>query len=388
VLGDSFDESLPPLFLPYKLRSLELENRVVVSPMSMYSSVDGMPDDWHLVHYGGLAKGGAGLIYTEMTDISSEARITPGCAGIWNEQQEASWKRIVDFVHAHTSAKFAMQLGHAGAKGATKEPWNWHPDRLDDPLNDEDSWPLVSAGAIPYDSFSQVPAEITREQMDEITQQFVEATRRTNNAGFDLLELHAAHGYLISSFITPVMNNRSDEYGGSLENRLRYPLEVFTAMRETWPQHKPMSVRISAHDWMGDSGNTDEDAVAIARAFTAAGADIIDVSSGQVSHQSKPQPGRMFQTPLSDRIRNEANIATMAVGNIFELDHVNSIIAAGRADLVCLARPHLADPNWTLRAAAEMGHNGLGVNAPHQYFMGYRQLQINLQRAAEMAAEK
>lgn len=232
----------------------------------------------------------------------------------------------------------------------------------------------------------QVPAEITRAQMDEVRDQFVEATRRADRAGFDLVELHAAHGYLISAFITPLLNQRQDEYGGSLENRLRYPLEVFSAMRAVWPDNKPMSVRISAHDWMEDAGNTEEDALAIAQAFIAAGADIIDVSSGQTSHQAKPQPGRMFQTPLSDRIRNEGGIATMAVGNIYEVDHVNSIIAAGRADLVCLARPHLADPNWTLRAAAEMGHTGVGVAEQRQYFMGYRQLHINLQRAAEMAA--
>jgi anthraniloyl-CoA monooxygenase len=386
VLGDSFDEAVPPMFLPYQLRDMTLINRVVVSPMSMYSAQDGLPDDWHLVHYGELAKGGAGLVYTEMTDISPEARITPGCTGLWNDEQEAAWRRITDFVHGHTQAKFALQLGHAGPKGATKEPWNWDPAILDEPLPKGEDWPLVSASAIPFDAHMQVPAEITRAQMDEVRDQFVEATRRADRAGFDLVELHAAHGYLISAFITPLLNQREDEYGGSLDNRLRYPLEVFSAMRAVWPDNKPMSVRISAHDWMEDAGNTEEDALAIAQAFIAAGADIIDVSSGQTSHQAKPQPGRMFQTPLSDRIRNEGGIATMAVGNIYEVDHVNSIIAAGRADLVCLARPHLADPNWTLRAAAEMGHTGVGVAEQRQYFMGYRQLHINLQRAAEMAA--
>jgi len=388
VLGDDFNEAIPPMFLPFKLRDMSIINRVVVSPMSMYSAKDGMPDDWHLVHYGELAKGGAGLVYTEMTDVSEAARITPGCTGIWNDEQTSAWKRIVDFVHAHTESKFVMQLGHAGAKGSTKEPWNWHPDRLDDPLDEKDSWPLVSASALAYDSYNQVPAEITQAQMGEVKQQFVDCTLRAEEAGFDMVELHAAHGYLISSFITPIMNKRTDEYGGSLENRLRYPLEVFKAMRAVWPENKPMSVRISAHDWMGDEGITEKDALKMAKAFTDAGADIIDVSSGQTSHDAVPQPGRMFQTPLSNQIRNTDKIATMAVGNIYEVDHVNSIIAAGRADLVCLARPHLADPNWTMRAAAELGYTGQGVSEQKQYFMGYRQLHINLQRAAEMALLK
>ena len=380
VLGDAWEESVPPLFLPYQLRDMSLINRVVVSPMSMYSAVDGVPDDWHLVHYGSLAKGGAGLIYTEMTDVCADGRITPGCAGMWNDEQENAWRRIVDFVHTHTDAKFALQLAHAGPKGSTKPPWDWVNGRLDDPLDESEGWPLVAPSAIPFDSYSPVPSALTREQMDEVVQQFVDATRRGERAGFDMLEFHAGHGYLISAFITPVMNKRSDEYGGSLENRLRFPLEVFRAMREVWPQEKPMSVRISAVDWMGDEGNTEDDAVVIAKAFSDAGADIIDVSSGQVSHAAKQRPGRMFQTPFSDRIRNEAGLATMAVGNIYEVDHVNSIIAAGRADLVCLARAHLADPNWTQRAAAEMGHRGIGVSEQRQYFMGYRQLHTNLQR--------
>ncbi|MFK8021138.1 MAG: bifunctional salicylyl-CoA 5-hydroxylase/oxidoreductase [Pseudomonadales bacterium] len=388
VLGADFDQAIPPMFLPYTLGNLELANRVVVSPMSMYSAKDGLPDDWHLVHYGGLAKGGAGLVFTEMTDISPESRITPGCTGIWNDEQEASWTRIVNFVHEHTAAKFALQMGHAGPKGATKEPWAWHPDRLDDPLAEEDAWPLLSASAIGFDSYSQVPTEITESEMSAVVEQFVEATKRGARAGFDLLELHAAHGYLISAFITPVLNKRTDEYGGSLENRLRFPLQVFTAMRNAWPADRPMSVRISAHDWVGDDGITESDCVAIARAFADAGADIIDVSSGQTSHDAQPRPGRMFQTPLSDLIRNEGGLATMAVGNIYEVDHVNSIIAAGRADLVCLARPHLADPNWTLRASAETGHMGVGVNEQKQYFMGHRQQHTNLQRAAEMMANE
>ena len=380
------EKPVPPMFLPFKVGDLSLINRVVVSPMSMYSAKDGVPDDWHLVHYGSLAKGGAGLVFTEMTDVSSEGRITPGCTGIWNDTQEVAWKRIADFIHEHTDAKFALQLGHAGPKGATKEPWNWDPKILDEPLGPDKEWPLISASAIPFDSHMQIPHEMTSDQMLEIKEQFVESTRRADRANFDLLEFHAAHGYLISAFITPILNQRNDEYGGSLENRLRYPLEVFRAMRAVWTDSKPMSVRISAHDWMGEDGNTEEDGVLIAKAFIAAGADIVDVSSGQTSHQAKPVTGRMFQTPLSDRIRNESEVATMAVGNIYEIDHVNSIVAAGRADLVCLARPHLADPNWTLRSAAEQAYSGEGVVEQHQYFLGYRQLEINYQRKAAMDA--
>jgi len=380
------EKPVPPMFLPFKVGDLSLINRVVVSPMSMYSAKDGVPDDWHLVHYGSLAKGGAGLVFTEMTDVSSEGRITPGCTGIWNDTQEVAWKRIADFIHEHTDAKFALQLGHAGPKGATKEPWNWDPKILDEPLDSDEEWPLMSASAIPFDSHMQIPHEMTPDQMLEIKEQFVQSTRRADRANFDLLEFHAAHGYLISAFITPILNQRNDEYGGSLENRLRYPLEVFRAMRAAWTDSKPMSVRISAHDWMGEDGNTEEDGVLIAKAFIAAGADIVDVSSGQTSHQAKPVTGRMFQTPLSDRIRNESEVATMAVGNIYEIDHVNSIVAAGRADLVCLARPHLADPNWTLRSAAEQAYSGEGVVEQHQYFLGYRQLEINYQRKAAMDA--
>lgn len=386
ALGTSEAAPIPPMFLPYHLGQVELINRVVVSPMSMYSAKDGVPDDWHLVHYGALAKGGAGLLFTEMTNVSAEGRITPGCTGIWNDEQELAWQRIVSFVHKYTGAKFALQLGHAGAKGSTSAPWEWESGRLDDPLPEEQQWPLLSASALPYDSYSPLPREMTRADMNSVKQEYIDATKRAARAGFDILELHAAHGYLVSSFITPVMNQRDDEYGGSLENRLRYPLEIMAAVRAAWPEERPMSVRISAHDWMGEHGNRDDEALYIAQAFRTAGADLIDVSSGQVSHAAKPRPGRMFQTPLSDKIRNEGGIPTMAVGNIYETDHVNSIIAAGRADLVCLARPHLADPNWTLRAAAELGHNGIGVSEQRQYFMGYRQLHTNLQRAQEMSA--
>ena len=375
------DKAVPPMFLPFSLRDMKLNNRVAVSPMCMYSATDGLPDDWHLVHYGALAKGGAGLVYTEMTNVSPEARITPGCTGIWSDSHTSAWARIVDFVHQHSHARIALQIGHAGPKGATLEPWKWDPSRLDDPLPQEEQWPLLSASAIPFDSYSPVPRAMTRADMDAVLEQHVAAVARAEAAGFDMIEMHAAHGYLLSSFITPVLNKRDDEYGGSLENRLRYPVEVCRAMRAAWPAEKPMSVRISAHDWVGEMGITEADALAIAKAFIAAGADIINVSTGQTSHDAKPQPGRMFQTPLSDLIRNEGAVATLAVGNIYEIDHVNSIIAAGRADLVCLARPHLANPNWTLHAAAEQGYQGPGAREPHQYFLGYRQLYTNNQRA-------
>ena len=372
----------PPMFLPYQLKNMQLVNRVVVSPMSMYSAEDGFPGDWHFVHYGALAKGGAGLIYTEMTDVSPDGRITPGCAGIWNDEQESAWLKITRFVHKYSSAKIAMQISHAGPKAATKEPWRWHPDRLDDPLDESETWPIISPSAVPYDSYNQVPAEMTRADMDKVTTLFVASARRALNAEFDMLEVHAAHGYLLSAFITPLLNQRKDIFGGSLANRLRYPLEVFSAVRDVWPSEKPLSVRISAHDWVGQKGITERDCVKIAKEFVTAGADIIDVSSGQTSHNAVPRRGRMFQTPLSDMIRNEIGTPTMAVGNIFEVDHVNSIVAAGRADLVCLGRPHLADPNWTLRAAATCGYAGSGVEEPRQYFMGQRQLEVNISRAA------
>ena len=380
------DAVIPPMFLPFQLGDMPLKNRVCVSPMCMYSARDGLPDDWHLVHYGSLARGGAGLIFTEMTNVSPEGRITPSCTGIWSDQHTTAWKRIVDFVHTQSSAKFAMQIGHAGAKGATLEPWKWQANILDEPLPADQQWPLLSASATGFDSYSPVPKAMTREDMEEVLEQHVAAVARAEAAGFDMIEMHAAHGYLLSSFITPVMNKRDDEYGGSLENRMRYPLEVCRAMRAAWPAQKPMSVRISAHDWVGENGITESDAVYIASAFKSAGADIVNVSTGQTSHNAKPQPGRMFQTPLSDLIRNEGGLPTLAVGNIYEVDHVNSIIAAGRADLVCMARPHLANPNWTLHAAAEMGYQGPGVDEPHQYFLGYRQLHTNAQRNREAGA--
>lgn len=373
-------EPVAPMFTPFKLRDMTLANRVVVSPMSMYSAKNGLPDDWHLVHYGSLAKGGAGLIYTEMTDVSEEGRITPGCAGLWNDEQEAAWARIVNFVHQHSQAKICMQLGHAGPKASTKVLW----EGMDKPL-DHDNWQAMSASAVPYSKINQIPRAMTREDMDTVRDQYVAAAQRAERAGFDMLELHYAHGYLMSAFITPVLNKREDEYGGSLENRLRFPLEVFKGIRDVWPANKPISVRISSNDWVGDLGVTPEESVEIAKAFSTAGVDIIDVSAGQTTPDARPVYGRMFQTPFADQIRNEAKVTTMAVGNIFEVDHVNSILAAGRADLCCLARPHLMDPNWTIRAAAQQHYHGEAVKVPVQYESGFDQLERNLQRAADMA---
>ncbi|WP_334062483.1 bifunctional salicylyl-CoA 5-hydroxylase/oxidoreductase [Limimaricola cinnabarinus] len=339
-----------PMFAPYALRGMKLKNRIVVSPMAQYKAVEGAPTDWHLVHLGERAKGGAGLVYTEMTCVSAQGRITPGCPGLYAPEHEAAWKRITDFVHAETDAKLCCQIGHSGRKGSTQLGW----EEMDAPLKDG-NWETISASPIPWSKNNPAPREMTRADMDEVTAQFVAATEMAERADFDMIELHAAHGYLVSSFISPVSNRRSDEYGGSLENRLRWPLEVFRAMRAAWPGDKPMAVRISANDWVGADGVTPDEAVEIARAFSAAGADLIDVSAGQTSVEAKPVYGRMFQTPFSDRIRNEAGIATMAVGNIYEADHVNSILMAGRADLVAIARPHLADPYWTLHTATQLG---------------------------------
>jgi anthraniloyl-CoA monooxygenase len=377
--GKPVNDPAPPMFAPYRLRDLELANRVVVSPMAMYSATDGIPNDFHLVHYGTRAQGGAGLVYTEMTCVSAEARITPGCTGLYAPEHVAAWRRIVDFVHANSSAKFCLQLGHSGPKGSTKVGWEGY----DVPL-DSGSWQLMGASDVPWSPANQVPRPMTRADMDEVIAQFVAAVRMGEEAGFDMVELHAAHGYLLSSFITPLLNKRADDYGGSLENRLRFPLEVFRAMRAAWPAGKPMSVRISATDWMGDAGITPADAVAIGRAFADAGADLIDVSAGQTWADCAPVYGRMFQTPFADRVRNEGRVATMAVGNIYEPDHVNSILAAGRADLVALARPHLVDPMWTLRAAAAQDHRG--VTVPKPYLSGMTQLARNLAREAELKA--
>jgi anthraniloyl-CoA monooxygenase len=377
--GEEANDPAPPMFAPFRLRGLELANRVVVSPMAMYSAVDGTPNDFHLVHYGERAKGGAGLLYTEMTCVSAEGRITPGCAGMYALEHVAAWKRIVDFVHAQSSAGFCLQLGHSGPKGSTKVGWEGY----DVPL-DSGNWPVMAASDVPWSPDNRVPRPMTRDDMDRVRDEFVRATAMAVEAGFDMIELHAAHGYLLSSFITPLHNKREDEYGGSLENRLRYPLEVFRAMRTVWPADKPMSVRISANDWMGDLGVTPGEAVEIGRAFAEAGADLIDVSAGQTWADCQPIYGRMFQTPFSDQVRNEGRLTTMAVGNIYEPDHVNSILAAGRADLVALARPHLIDPYWTLRAAAAQGYHDVAV--PPQYLGGQAQLERNLKRAAEQEA--
>ncbi|HEY0115282.1 MAG TPA: bifunctional salicylyl-CoA 5-hydroxylase/oxidoreductase, partial [Allosphingosinicella sp.] len=340
-------------------------------------AVDGCPTDFHLVHYGTRAQGGAGLVYTEMTCVSAEGRITPGCAGMYAAEHVERWKRVVEFVHANSPARICLQLGHSGPKGSTKVGWEGY----DVPL-DGGNWPVMAASDVPWSAQNQVPRPMTREDMDRVLCEFVAATRLGLECGFDMVELHCAHGYLLSSFITPLHNKRTDEYGGSLENRLRYPLEVFRAMRAAWPAEKPMSVRISANDWMGDLGVTPDEAVEIARAFTEAGADLIDVSAGQTWADCKPVYGRMFQTPFADQIRNEGRLTTMAVGNIYEPDHVNSILAAGRADLVALARPHLVDPMWTLRAAAAQDYRDQWVPPP--YLGGQAQLARNLKREQEM----
>ena len=372
---------VPPMFTPFTVRGVTLKNRVVVSPMAQYSCEDGQPADYHLVHLGARAMGGAGLVMVEMTCVSPDARITPACPGLWNTEHRDGWARIVQFVHGNSDAKLGIQLGHAGAKGSTRAAW----DGIDLPLEDGQNWPLVSASPQQYlDGVSQWSHAMTREDMNRVRDDFVHSARLAAEAGFDWLELHCAHGYLLSSFISPLTNQRNDEYGGALENRLRFPLEVFHAVREVWPQSKPMSVRISAHDWV-EGGITPDDAVAIARIFKAAGADMIDCSSGQVSKKEQPVYGRMFQTPFADRVRNEAGIATIAVGAISEADHVNSIIAAGRADLCAVARPHLANPAWTLNEAARIGY--LDMPWPKQYRAGKLQLERNLERERAMAAQ-
>ncbi len=365
-----------PMFTPFRLREMELKNRVVVSPMAQYKAVEGCPSDWHFVHYAERAKGGAGLVYTEMTCVSPEGRITPGCPGLYAPEHEAAWKRLVDFVHAETEAKICSQIGHAGRKASTQLGW----EEGDAPLK-EGNWEIIGPSPVAWSERNAVPREMTIADMDAVRAQFVASVEMAKRAGFDMIELHAAHGYLISSFISPVSNQRTDAYGGSLENRMRYPLEVFAAMRAAWPEEKPMSVRISANDWVGEAGVTPEEAVEIARMFRVAGADIVDVSAGQTSTEAKPVYGRMFQTPFSNRIRNELDMPTMAVGNIYETDHVNSILMAGRADLVCLARPHLADPYWTLHAGVAL--NDRSTCWPDPYLAGRDQAYRLQERKAQ-----
>ncbi len=366
-----------PMFAPFRLRDMSLVNRIVVSPMAQYRAVDGCPTDWHFVHYAERAKGGAGLVYTEMACTSAQGRISPGCPGLYAPEHEAAWTRLVDFVHAETQAKICCQIGHAGRKASTQLGW----ENGDAPLA-TGNWPIIAPSALPWTAENQMPKAMDRADMDAVLAEFVQATDMARRAGFDMIELHAAHGYLISSFISPKSNIRTDEYGGSLENRMRYPLRVFAAMRAAWGEEKPMSVRISATDWVGSDGVTPSDAVQIAKMFADAGADIIDVSAGQTTPDAQPIYGRMFQTPFSDRIRNEANLATMAVGNITEPDQVNSILLAGRADLVCLARPHLFDPYWTLHAAMAVGD--AGTDWPLPYLRGRDQAQRLRERAAEV----
>jgi anthraniloyl-CoA monooxygenase len=354
----SVDPPPPPMFTPFKLRDAVIPNRVVVSPMCQYSAEDGLPNDWHLVHLGSRALGGAGLIITEMTDVSRDGRITPGCAGLYKPEHVAAWKRVVDFVHQNSFARIGIQLAHAGRKGSTQLAW----DGIDQPLADG-NWPLLAASAIPYLKNSQTPKAMDRADMDKVRDAFVHAAKLADEAGFDLIELHCAHGYLLASFLSPLTNKRSDEYGGSLANRARYPLEVFTAVRAAWPAGKPMSVRISATDWV-DGGFTPGDAVEVAKLFKDAGCDIIDVSAGQTVPEARPVYGRLFQTPFADRVRLEADMPTMTVGNISSWADVNAILAAGRADLCVLARGHLYDPYWTRHAAFEQNYD---LPWPKQY---------------------
>ena len=368
-----------PMFTPFKMRDMQLKNRIVVSPMAQYKATDGIPDDWHLIHYGERAKGGAGLVYTEMTCVSAEGRITPGCPGLYASEHEAGWLRLTKFVHTQTDAKICCQIGHSGRKGSTNIGW----EGMDAPLA-SGNWGTMSASAIAWSKDNATPREISQAEMDQVKVEFVTATQMADRAGFDMIELHAAHGYLVSSFISPVSNTRTDAYGGSLENRMRWPLEVFAAMRDAWPANKPMSVRISANDWVGEDGVTPHEAILIAKMFANAGADLIDVSAGQTTVDGQPVYGRMFQTPFSDLIRNEAGLRTMAVGNIYEADHANSILMAGRADLVAVGRPHLANPNWTLHEAAKIGDRA-ATDWAKPYEAGRDQLWRLADRAAEMA---
>jgi anthraniloyl-CoA monooxygenase len=356
----------PPIFTPFQARGCRLENRVVVSPMCQYSAVDGVPDDWHLVHLGTRAIGGAGLVIAEMTDVTPEGRITPGCTGMYNDEQEWAWGRIADFVHRNSPAKIGIQLAHAGRKGSVEHPWDRNED---EPLSPEEGgWETLGPSPIPYRPDWPPPREMTRSDMEAVRDAFVAATQRSARAGFDWLELHMAHGYLLSSFLSPLSNQRDDEYGGSAEKRMRFPLEVFAAVREAWPEDRPISVRISATDWMNDGGVTAEFSVELSRALQVAGCDLIDVSSAGNSPDSKPNYGRMYQVPFAEKIRYEVGIPVMAVGALLGEDHANTVIAAGRADLAVMARPHLRDPYLSLRAAAK--YDFPDVEWPGQYLPG------------------
>ena len=373
----------PPMFAPFTLRGMTVANRVVVSPMCQYSALDGTPTDWHFVHYGSRAVGGAGLLVTEMTCVARDARITPGCTGMYKAEHRLAWKRIVEFVHGHTDCKIALQLGHAGRKGSTQLAW----EEMDYPLA-SGNWPIIAPSSLPYHpGVSQAPRTMSRKDMERVREQYVAAVKMGVECGFDMLELHMAHGYLLASFISPITNRRMDDYGGKLEQRLRFPLEVFDACRKLWPEAKPMSVRLSATDWI-PGGITGEDSVAIARLFKGRGCDLVDVSTGQTDPQSKPVYGRMFQATFAEQIRNDAGIATMAVGAITTADQVNTLVASGRADLCALARPHLADPYFTLHAAAEyqaMGYPIEGASWPKQYWSGRDQAYQLARRARDDA---
>ena len=376
-------ESLPPMFLPFALRDMTLANRVVVSPMDMYMSEDGTVGDFHLVHLGSLAMGGAGLVFSEMTCVSQEGRITPGCAGLYTPDHLAAWKRVIDYVHGQSDARFCLQIGHAGRKGATRVGW----EGMNQPL-ESGAWPLIAPSPLPFSDVNATPQEMGRDDMAQVSLDFVSAAQMADAAGADMLELHMAHGYLLSSFLTPVSNQRTDEYGGSLENRLRFPLEVFDAVRAVWPAEKPISVRLSATDWVGETGIIGGDAVKIARALKDHGADLIDVSAGQTTPNAKPVYGRMFQTGFSEQIRLEADIPTIAVGNITTWDQVNTILAAGRADLVAMARPHLTNPHFTLQAAAYYGVDQQFWPKPYESGKDQSYRLAARERAEEMALKQ
>ncbi|WP_433803344.1 bifunctional salicylyl-CoA 5-hydroxylase/oxidoreductase [Actinomycetospora sp. CA-084318] len=364
ALGLEVADGTPPMFHPWRLRGRTFANRIVMSPMAQYSAVDGVPTDWHLVHLGSRAVGGAGLVMTEMTCVSPEARITHGCPGLWNDEQTQAWRRIVDFVHTQTAALIGAQIGHAGRKGSTKVMW----EGIDDPLPDDEAWEIVGPSPVPYRSDSPVPREMTQADIDAVIAEHVETARRAAEAGFDLLELHYAHGYLVSSFLSPLSNRRTDSYGGSLENRALLGLQILDAVREVWPADRPISVRISATDWVDDGGFTGDDAVALAPMLAAHGADVIDVSTGQTSVDADPKYGRLYQTPFADRIRQETGVPTITVGAVASVEDANTIIASGRADLCAIARPHLVDPYWTWNAALDQDYRGVPV--PKQYRSG------------------